>query len=137
MWTANRNADGYGLASHHGRRVLAHRLAWFLARGRWPDPCALHKCDGGAGGCVRVSHLFEGDRADNIADAVAKGRQSYGVSFGEKSGNAKLRDADIPRIRKALRAGQSNRRIAERFGVTPGTIWFIATGKTHKLSPSD
>lgn len=80
LWTAYRNGDGYGILSvglksaGTGRTVGAHRVAFFVAHGRWPEPQALHACDGGSIGCVRPEHLFEGTQKDNMADCSAKGR---------------------------------------------------------------
>jgi hypothetical protein len=61
----NRGKRGEGTES-------AHVVAFFLAEGRWPDPCCLHVCD--VRNCVRRSHLFEGTLADNNWDMIAKGR---------------------------------------------------------------
>ena len=77
VWTGHRNNQGYGRISV-GRRAdgwaLAHRVAWELARGPITAPCVLHRCDGGAIGCVRPDHLFLGTQADNVADMCAKRR---------------------------------------------------------------
>ncbi len=74
VWTGSVDRHGYGQIQADGRLIGAHRVAFFLAHGRWPEPCALHKCDGGEIGCVRADHLVEGTFADNTADMVRKGR---------------------------------------------------------------
>lgn len=56
-WTGTTNGSGYGTILECGRRsplLRAHRVAFFLAEGRWPEPCALHKCDNPP--CVRRSN---------------------------------------------------------------------------------
>jgi hypothetical protein len=72
VWTGRTNEFGYGKFSMRGAEHRAHRVAFFLAESRWPDPCALHRCDNPA--CVRRDHLFEGTKKDNSADMVAKKR---------------------------------------------------------------
>jgi hypothetical protein len=41
LWTGARKSNGYGNISVDGRMVTAARVAFFLKRGRWPEPCAL------------------------------------------------------------------------------------------------
>lgn len=80
LWTAAFFKSGYGALGVNlddmKTTTSAHRVAWFLETGKWPDPCALHKCDNRA--CVRFSHLFEGTVRDNNADMKEKGRLNPG-----------------------------------------------------------
>lgn len=75
MWTASRNASGYGRfgGSNSGGSYLAHRMCWELHNGPIPDGlCVLHRCDNPA--CVNPAHLWLGTRDDNNKDKTAKGR---------------------------------------------------------------
>lgn len=74
VWTAGRTAAGYGEIRVGPLVMLAHRVAWWLAHGRLPDPGIeiAHRCD--LTYCVRPSHLFAATHAENIQDAAAKGR---------------------------------------------------------------
>lgn len=53
---------------------LAHRVAWFLARGCWPaeDQLVLHTCDNGS--CCNPEHLYVGSQRNNVDDMLARQR---------------------------------------------------------------
>jgi len=81
LWTGHLSDDGYGLIKVGGRKgktLVVSRLSWALFMGPIPDgKQVLHRCD--------VRHCFNPFRclfletpADNMADKVAKGRQSKG-----------------------------------------------------------
>lgn len=127
-WTAFRNRYGYGTFSWESRPRLAHRVAWLLEHGRWPADCALHHCDNRA--CVRPSHLFEGDRADNSADKISKGRLRFGVSRGERHGNSKLTQRDVELMLLALDTlPVSIPDIARAWGIRPSHCWNVLRGE--------
>lgn len=71
VWTGAKE-DEYGSIRVDGRSQRAHRVAFLLKWGRWPEPFACHHCDNPP--CVRWDHLFEGTAADNARDMAAKGR---------------------------------------------------------------
>lgn len=73
LWTGATDRHGYGRVTINGRgSLLAHRVAWALYTGRWPELNVLHHCD--VPGCVRHDHLFEGTQTINMRDAQTKGR---------------------------------------------------------------
>jgi hypothetical protein len=141
VWQACRNAAGYGETwlPGHGSQ-LAHRVAWLLEYGQWPQPCALHHCDNPA--CVRPSHLFEGTRRDNNDDKMRKGRHPSlrpGADYwakGERHGRHKLTEAEARTILAECGRDIASRRIyGARYGVSPGTIYDLVAGLTWPHLP--
>jgi HNH endonuclease len=114
--------NGYGRFQFNNCRISAHRLSYLAFRGPIPEGiCVLHNCD--TPSCVNPEHLFLGTRVDNMADKIAKGRQTkgkkhwlYGYSvkgerhpmfgrFGENGTGTKLtKNQELePRARAATR----------------------------------
>jgi hypothetical protein len=122
VWTACRHRNGYGSVLYRSTCRAAHRVAFFLAHGRWPEPCALHHCDNRA--CVNPEHLFEGTYADNAADREAKGRGR--PPRGERSSKAKLTAQQVRDIRaNAALCRVTQIELGERYGVSHSTISVI------------
>jgi hypothetical protein len=136
IWTAH-VVTGYGQFWLDGRNEYAHRVAFLIADGRWPEPHALHHCDNPP--CVRRSHLFEGTSLDNNRDCIAKGRQCVvsGAEHwarqrpelharGEATGLAKLTASQVVALRAQRASGLSLRSVADEFGVSISLVSMIA-----------
>lgn len=120
-WRGTRTPAGYGTIRVHGKTVLVHRLAWEETNGPIPpDMMVCHRCDNPP--CGNPTCLFLGTSADNMADRDRKMR----TARGNRSGTAKITEADIPTIRKAIADGEKPTAIGRRFGVGRLTIWRIA-----------
>lgn len=123
LWTGSDNGH-YGVATRDDRSAVgAHVAAWFIGSGVWPTNNVLHKCDTPL--CVRFTHLFEGTTKDNVADKVRKGRHMHGEMY---TGH-KLTDAIVRVIKRSLRRGDSQTRLAHVYGVSPSVVSNIHTGK--------
>jgi len=76
IWTGHTIKHGYGRMKDKSIGThLAHRIAFYLANGRWPNtttPFILHKCDNPP--CVRLEHFIEGTHPQNIKDSYDKNR---------------------------------------------------------------
>jgi len=135
-WTGRLEENGYGRFNADGRTMWAHRAAYELFVGPIPEGLEVcHTCDNRR--CVRPDHLFVGTRKDNMADAKNKGRMSNGsrhaaalLAGKDRYHAAKLTPDDVRVIRQRLAGGHRTSDIARDFGVTPGTIFQIRTGKT-------
>ena len=124
LWIGGQYATGYGrFAPRRYKAQRAHRYAWKLKRGRIPkgkDVC--HRCD--VRTCIRLSHLFLGTRAENMRDAVEKGR----TNRNERHWNAKLTMAKAQEIRSLHQQGLSCRSIAAQMHVSASTISRVCSG---------
>lgn len=93
---------------------------------------AMHSCDRPT--CVEPSHLSIGTPKDNTQDMIKKGR--YVSNFrpqprpGESNPAAKLTEELVRFARKLLKDGWSQRRIADRLGVSQKAISWLARGVT-------
>jgi hypothetical protein len=145
LFTGARLPRGYGMISAEGRRVYAHRLSYELNIGSIPAGMFVcHRCDNPS--CVRPEHLFLGTHHENMADMTAKGRQARGnthgsrlrpetnhspkkklnAARGERSGKAKLTEAQVVAIRSAYATGGTSQlRLAKEHGVAESLIWAI------------
>jgi hypothetical protein len=76
-WTGLRNRTGYGqLKGTKYRGRLSHCISWIIHNGPLPEGMrVLHRCDNPP--CCNPKHLFIGTQADNVADMVAKGRNTH------------------------------------------------------------
>jgi hypothetical protein len=134
VWLSTKNNHGYGQISLGGRRdgkIDVHRLSYRWHCGPITDGLwVLHHCD--TPSCVRPDHLFLGDRPTNIADQVAKGRQTR----GERSNFAKLTADQVREIRARYAATpMPYGRMAADYGVTETAVRFVVTRRNWAHLP--
>lgn len=128
VWTGFRDARGYGKFAAAGSRaapVSAHRLAWLYANNEMIGrPYVVrHKCDNPP--CCNPDHLEIGTQHDNSRDMLERGRQNNNPVRGEAHGCARLTEDDVRAIRARRASGETQKSIAESFGVDPSTVGLI------------
>lgn len=107
-WPGPKDHEGYGHASYQGRRMGAHRLACELTHGAPNGRHALHSCDNPS--CVNPAHLRWGTDADNVADAIARGRRA----IGEMMPHAKVTSEQA---REIFLSPETELEVSARYGV--------------------
>ena len=126
-WMGTRTKNGYGQIQYKGKKILIHRLMWFLTWGYMPKKLILHSCDNPS--CFNPDHLSEGTQQDNMDDKVKRNRQAK----GEKQGLSKLTEKKVIAIKKKYKSGRYNQtELGERFGVSHAAICRIINRKTWK-----
>jgi|ERR1700722_2279912 len=149
MWKAGLGRGGYGKFGWHG----AHRFSWLIHYGEIPEGlCVCHTCDTPA--CVNPKHLFLGTSAENTFDRHRKGRDCSGdkhwtrlhpenlkrgeshpavidssyLPRGEAHKLSKLTEANVLEIRRLRVSGIKRKIVANKFNVSPDTIYRIDKG---------
>jgi HNH endonuclease len=122
-WTGCKTGKGYGVISHDGNHIYAHRLVLYLTGRKFNSKHEVcHHCDHPS--CVNPKHLFIGTHADNMRDAKEKGL----MHLGEKHGMARLNRTDVRAIR-LLYSRFTQPQIAKLFKVSRGCIADIVRGE--------
>ena len=137
--TALQDRKGYPpLKTINGKRirvsrlVLEHKLGRSIKAGCF----ACHSCDNPL--CINPEHLWEGTAADNLKDAISKGRFSTSTCFkkGYCPPNRKLTDPEAAAIRELSLKGFNCAELARYFGVSKSAIYRIFKGKCYN-KPDD
>jgi len=130
-WTAGTKAGGYGRIKINGQPRTASRVAWEIFHGKpLGDRHALHTCDNPK--CCNPHHIVAGDHAQNMRDAKTRGRFRSGDNRGERNPRARLKAADVAKIRQLISRGQTNVAIAQHFGVSHSMISRIRRGRSWR-----
>lgn len=119
-----RSDTGYG--SIVGKvRGSTHRIAYMDTHGPIPEGMRVcHSCDNPP--CCNPAHLWLGTVGDNSRDMVAKGRSSH--LRNERSGKAKLTDAQVAEIRERWSTGETLKSIAPEFDVSDSHLSRVVRG---------
>lgn len=131
LWKGPKRKDGYGRVTVDGRREYAHRVAYCKVRGipllAIKGVVIRHTCDNPP--CVNGAHLVDGRQADNVQDAVERGRNAA----CEKHGRAKLSDDQVREIRQTF-TGERGQvvALAKRFKVSHSMVSLIVRDRNWR-----
>lgn len=128
-WLASTDGDGYGFfyagALGRNRMERAHRVAFFLQTGEWPE-VVMHSCDNPP--CCNPKHLSAGDRAENTRDMDRKGRRRS--ARGAANNHNKLTPEQVIEIRARRAGGEQLKTIAADYGICYGQVHSIDKRKS-------
>lgn len=151
IWTGARIEYGYGVIWVNGKNVRSTKFSLSLVGVVVPDGLFVcHRCDNPP--CVNPTHLFVGTHADNMADKVAKGRQSRTgprkpargretgaythpemVRRGNNHGQSILTEEEAGWIIAMLSVGgRTHRRIADLVGTNHNNVKSISRRKNWR-----
>lgn len=112
IWVGTTDRYGYGIVLVNGKRKLAHRVAYTIAKGA-PKNFVCHTCD--IPSCVNPDHLYDGTNSDNMRDRAERGRAK--MARGEQHGRSTLTVELVAQIREMAARGITYREIAKSLGI--------------------
>jgi len=125
-WQAGRIPTGYGHFWMNGRHEMAHRVSYFLHKGKFRERLLImHKCDNPP--CVNPNHLVTGTSSDNMLDSILKGRKPTGEDAPRPV--YKLKNSDVVEIRSLGAGGATHSSLAQKFNVSKSLITNILNRK--------
>jgi hypothetical protein len=116
--------------------LLAHRVAFRLVHGRWPQPNALHGCDTPlCCNAENLAHIHEGTLKDNTREMFERGRGHLPIArLGIDASRAKLSDDQAREIIARYRVGGVSQAVlAAEYGVAQPSISAIVRGRRKSL----
>lgn len=131
-WTGRLFQGGYGVfkcAAIQKRGMNASRGSWIVHYGAIPaGKFVCHTCDNRK--CVNPEHLFLGSPQDNVADMVAKGRNSRGSGRPQTKQTAET----VAAMKEMRGQGCSYQHIAIKFGISKSGAFQIINGLSWKYA---
>jgi hypothetical protein len=125
VWTGGCNKKGYGIFAVKRKTFFATRVMLAIIGKQNTNLEVCHKCNNS--NCVNPKHIYFGTHVENEADKILAGTTNRGC----RHGMAKLKEADIPIIRK-LNETLTQLQSSRLFGVHRSQIGRIISAKTWR-----
>lgn len=131
IWQRGKDSNGYGLYgcskfTGNYNPIRAHVVSWIAFRGMIPNGLEVcHACDNPS--CCNPSHLWLGTHADNLRDAMKKGRCATAHPKGRK-----LNPETIIEIHRLHSEGFGYKRLAKIFSYDPRALARIVKNRIYK-----
>ena len=110
------NPKGYVRIRRNGTATYLHRYHYEKINGPIPDGLyVMHACDNPS--CINPDHLSVGTPADNVLDAINKGRVAVNTLTVDEVLEIREKDGTLPEV-------------AAEYGVSPRSIRRIRNGET-------
>lgn len=126
IWPYAKDQDGRGRVRLGGRWRVVSQIVCERIHGPRPTPLheAAHSCGRGHEACCSGRHIRWATHQENEADKIAHGTSQH----GDRNHMAKLSAVDVAEVRR-LASSMSQRKIAERFGISQSAVSMIQTGR--------
>ena len=125
-WPGYRGTRDYGQIVYQNKTRKAHSVSYALHVGPIPQGMVIrHKCDNPP--CVNPRHLEIGTQADNVRDAVERGRWQ----LGETHNRAKLTESQVLEIRELAKTTPLNI-LAEKYSMDSSQVCRIVNRKSWR-----
>jgi len=120
---------GYGQFNLNNTMIKAHRFSFLLYYGEIDESLwVLHKCNNPS--CCNPAHLYQGTPQDNTNDMIHANRQI--ICHGEHSPQARLTESQVIQIIELLKHKKCVKEIADKYLISPRTIYGIKKFETWK-----
>lgn len=124
-WPYASDSHGYGQCRVDGRTQQAHRVALMAVS---TPPTRKHHASHGPchnPKCINPRHLSWKTAKENLNDRLRDGT----LNSGMRNGRSVLTEGQVHQIREDTAAGELQKTLSERYGVSQSTISLIASGR--------
>lgn len=125
-WMGAGGEHGYARTFFKGSYYGRHVLALWLHTGIKPLRWVLHTCDNPP--CCNPAHLYEGTPQDNVRDREVRMRSANYTGNNKR----RLTYEDVLQIRKLVKDGVTQVKVASMLGFTFAAIHNVCRGRTWK-----